>query len=40
MQTESLQNKSPGYGTKPFDGETPVLEIWRMWSNPLIAINL
>ena len=36
-------NKSPGYDTKPFDGESPVLEFLAMWSTssyPLIPDSL
>ena len=31
-------NECPGYCTKPSDGEAPVLELWRMWSNPLLPL--
>ena len=30
-------NECPGYDTKQSDGEVPaVLELWRMWSIPLL----
>ena len=28
-------NECPGYNIKPFDDETPALEIREMWSNPV-----
>ena len=31
---QDLLNECPGYETKQFDGEAPVmLELWEMWSN-------
>ena len=32
-------NESPGYDTKQFDGEVPVmLELWGMWSTPSLPL--
>ena len=31
-------NKCPGYDIKLFDGEAPALEIWGMWSTPLLPL--
>ena len=33
-------NECPGYDTKQFDGETPILEIWGSWSKPLLLLGL
>ena len=33
-----LPNKCPGYNTKPSDGEPLVLELWGMWSTPLLSL--
>ena len=45
MPTASLQkgktlpfNECPGYDTKQSDGETPVLELWRMMSTPSLPL--
>ena len=45
MPTASLQrgkihlpNECPGYGTKPYNGEASVLELWRMWSTPTLPL--
>ena len=31
-------NKYPGYDIKPSDSETPVLDLWGMWSTPSLAL--
>ena len=31
-------NECPGYDTKPFGGETPVLEFWGMWNTPSLPL--
>ena len=34
-----LPNKCPGYDTKPFDGEAPImLKPWGMWSTPSLPL--
>ena len=33
---EDLPPTSSGYNTKPSDGEALVLELWGMWSTPLL----
>ena len=33
-------NECPGYDIKQSDGETPALEIWGMWSTPLLLLLL
>ena len=39
---EQMPCKSPdkcsGYDTKPSDGETSVMELWEMWSTPLLHL--
>ena len=31
-------SESPGYDTKPLDGEAPILELWEMWSTPSLPL--
>ena len=35
---DSLPHKCPGYSTKLSDGETPILELWGMWTTPSLPL--
>ena len=34
-----LHNECPGYVTKPSDDEASVLELWGIWSIPLLPLH-
>ena len=38
VERQDPHNKCPGYDIKPSDGEAPALEIWGMWSTPLLPL--
>ena len=37
---KNISNDYPRYDTKPSDGETPVLELCRMWNTPSVRLHL